>query len=73
MNLVRADDEVVLSHQSGQPLKFSPIKDARQRVVRIAEQQNLGVRLRTGGFEFFPIKSPAPVDKDHLELERIAF
>ena len=73
VDFVRADKEVVLAYQGRQAVEFGAIKDAGERVVRITQQENLGVRLGAGLFELSPIKRPASVYKDHLEFERIAF
>ena len=72
MDLVGADGELMLAHQGGEAVEFAAIEDARERVIRIAEQEHLGVRLRAGGLELGPVERPASVGEDHLELERIA-
>ena len=72
MDLVRADGELMLAHEGGEAVELPAVEDARERVVRIAEQEHLGVRLRAGGLELGPVERPATVSEHHLELEGVA-
>ena len=72
MDLVGADRQLMLAHERGDAVEFAAVEDAGERVVRIAEQEHLGVRLRAGGLELGPVERPAAVHEHHLELERIA-
>jgi len=72
VNLVGADGELMLAHERGEAVELTAIEDAGERIVRIAEQEHLGVRLRAGSLELGPVERPATVDKHHLEFQRIA-
>ena len=72
VNLVGADGELMLAHERGEAVELPAVEDARERVVRIAEQEHLGVRLRAGGLELGPVKRPAAALEHHLELQRVA-
>jgi hypothetical protein len=62
----------MLTHERGDPVEFATVEDAGERIVWIAEQEYLGVRLRAGGLQLGPIERPASALEDHLEFDRIA-
>ena len=61
----------MLAHERSQTVQLCPVEDTGEWIIGIAEQEHLGVRLRTGDLEFRPVKCPAPVGENHLELERV--
>ena len=71
VDLVGADGELMLAHERGEAVELATIEDAGERVVRIAEQEHLGVRLRAGGLELGPVEGPAAALEHHLELQRV--
>jgi len=61
----------VLAHQGRQAIEFDAIKDAGERVVRITQQENLGVRLGAGLFELSPSNVQRPSTKTISSLSEL--